>query len=94
MQVQAPAGREMPADAQHELARLGIAVVGPAAPNLVTFPLGQVNAHVRLWIVQSLPSTLDLPAKTSASLLWMERLYRPPQVAFVSAGTCITQLWQ
>jgi hypothetical protein len=40
VQVQAPAGREMPADAQHELARLGIAVVGPAAPNLVSSLLG------------------------------------------------------
>ena len=73
MQVQAPAGREMPADAQHELARLGIAVVGPAASNLVTFPLGQVNVHVRLWMVQSLPSIPDLPAKTSANLLWMAK---------------------
>ena len=61
----------MPADAQHELARLGIAVVGPAAPNLVTSPLGQVNVHVRLWMIQSLPSTPDLPAKTRANLLWM-----------------------
>ena len=35
-QVRTPAGRDvMPADAQHELARRGIAVVGPASPSLV-----------------------------------------------------------
>jgi hypothetical protein len=42
-QVRTPPGREMPADAQHELARRGIAVVGRAAPNLVAFPLLDSN---------------------------------------------------
>lgn len=65
-QIQAPAvGREMPADAQHELARLGIAVVGPAAPNLVSFPL-RLTVYQLLFAVPSMYDTSQTTQQTLA----------------------------